>query len=185
MFRKNDLFLRNCVFGTFQKICNFATTLPDQTATLPDHMERHVSQRCVFAKMIFLYKNDWNLRSFWGNGGKKYHMEDVHRYGTSNLKADYFPNQPWNSVSFCSLGGPSQMSQEYLQLVTWNDFGDLEIINEDLIWFNHDMMRASNGPICLVVSKMLRSFSWRDDWEGSVVEPPETCWNHKDDLIWR
>ena len=86
---------------------------------------------------------------------------------------------------FLFVRGPSQMSQEYLQLVTWNDFGDLEIINEDLIWFNHDMMRASNGPICLVVSKMLRSFSWRDDWGGSVVEPPETYWNHKDDLIWR
>ena len=70
MFRKNDLFLRNCVFGTFQKICNFATTLPDQTATLPDHMERHVSQRCVFAKMIFLYKNDWNLRSFGATAEK-------------------------------------------------------------------------------------------------------------------
>ena len=36
------------------------TTLPDQTATLPDHMERYVLQwRGSFAKNVFLYEKDF------------------------------------------------------------------------------------------------------------------------------
>ena len=134
VFRKNSFFCRTAFVQTTKKnimigqrqYCPIkrrrcATTWPDQTC---------------FATVRFGKKNFTRttaIQDLWEERQKKkYHMEDV---GTLTVTVFFVPKQPWMSISFFSFTrGSCQMSQEYLQLVTWNDFGPLETMR---IWSWH------------------------------------------------